>query len=147
MGIEHLVQQTQYTGEGYSPVIDYGQWRVAVLNYHPELLPENISQFQCHDETDEVFVLLGGECKLYIAEPPPGDPDRIEAIHCIDMRPQQIYNIRRGVYHSHTPSEDARVLIVENRDTGKTNSREIALTPEQRADLREFSGPGSTDTR
>ena len=147
MGIEHLVQQKEYTGEGYSPVIDYGQWRVAVLNFHPELLPENISRFQCHDETDEVFVLLSGECKLYVAEPPSGQPDRIDAIHCIDMQPQQIYNIRRGIYHSHTPSVDARVLIVENRDTDSTNSREITLTPEQREDLRAFSGRGPKDPR
>ena len=137
MSIEHLIQQDAYTGVGYSPVVDYGAWRVAVLNFHPELLPENISHFQCHRETDEVFVLLSGTCRLYVAEPHPEDPDRIETIHAVDMKPKQIYTIRRGVYHSHTPSEDASILIVENRDTGDVNSNDIELTEAQRTRLQE----------
>ncbi len=36
MSIAHLIQQESYTDSGYSPVIDYGEWRVAILNYHPE---------------------------------------------------------------------------------------------------------------
>lgn len=140
MGIEHLIQQKEFNGEGYLPVIDHGGWRVAILNFHPELLPENISSFHCHDGTDEVFVLLHGRCKLYIGEVDPNQRERLVAIHCIDMQPGKIYNVFCGVWHSHTPSVDAKVLIVESIDTDSSNSREIALTPNQRADLVDFSG-------
>lgn len=142
MGIEHLVQQTDYSGEGYSPVVDYGEWRVAVLNFHPELLPENISRFHCHDGTNEVFVLLHGQCTLYIGESDPEQSERIVAIHCIEMVQGTIYNVRRGVWHSHTPSPDGKVLIVENRDTDGSNSREVALTAEQRAFLKDRPAVG-----
>ncbi len=30
---EKLLEEREYTGEGYSPVVDYGAWRVAILNY------------------------------------------------------------------------------------------------------------------
>ncbi|TVQ97561.1 MAG: hypothetical protein EA403_14910 [Spirochaetaceae bacterium] len=133
VGLEQLVHQIDYAGEGYAPVVDYGAWRVAVLNFHPELLPQNITAFHCHDQTDEVFVLLSGRCTLHIGETDP--PDRIVAIHCIDMVPGRVYNVRRGTWHSHTLSADAKVLLVENRDTDETNSRELSLTPGQRKDL------------
>jgi mannose-6-phosphate isomerase-like protein (cupin superfamily) len=148
MGLEHLLQQKEYSGEGYSPVIDYGGWRVALLNFHPELLPENITSFHCHDETDEVFVLLQGECKLYIGEAGPEQQEQQEqqehlvAIHCIEMQEGRVYNVRCGVWHSHTPGNNAKVLIVENSNTGSSNSRELVLTQEQRADLVDFSGAG-----
>ncbi len=140
MALEDLVQQKEYTGAGYAPVIDYGAWRVAVLNHHPELNPENICALHCHDQTDEVFVLLRGHCLLYIGETDPARPEHTVAIHCIDMQPGRIYNVRRGVWHSHTPSVDASVLLVENRDTDSTNTRERTLTAEQRGTIVDFSG-------
>ncbi len=39
-----LLEVKEYADEGYKPVIDYGQWRVAVLNYCDELLPEEIDK-------------------------------------------------------------------------------------------------------
>jgi len=118
----------EYVGEGYRPCVDYGAWRVAILRYITDLEAANIDTMERHNETDEVFVLLSGRCILYIAE---GD-GIIETIHAVDMVPEKIYNIKRGVYHSHTLSRDAVVLIVENRDTGPTNSDRISLLNEQR---------------
>jgi len=60
------LEVTQYTGEGYAPLIDYADWRVAVLRYIDELLPQNLATMQRHDETDEVFVLLAGRCILFL---------------------------------------------------------------------------------
>ncbi len=50
------------------PVVDYKDWRVAILNYCDELKTECINQMQRHDETDEVFVLLKGEFVLFIGD-------------------------------------------------------------------------------
>lgn len=65
---ESLIEIKEFNNEGYTPLIDFKTWRVAGLRYCEELLPENISKFQRHDETDEVFVLLMGSCTLFIAD-------------------------------------------------------------------------------
>ena len=126
-----LMEILQYTREGYSPVVDFGSWRVAVLNYIDELLPQNITKMQKHRDTDEVFVLLKGECLLYIGE---GDA---EATHIMaqKMEPYKMYNIKQNTWHTHTLSKEAMVLIIENRDTANANSPEIALDEKQRREL------------
>jgi len=128
---EHLLEIRDYTSEGYQPLIDFGAWRVAILRAIDELLPENLDAMQRHDETDEVFVLLAGRCILFLGE---GD-ENVTAIHAVDMEPLKLYNVKRGVWHTHTLSEDATVLIVENVDTTDANSPQIPLTPFQRAKL------------
>jgi hypothetical protein len=125
----HLLEISDYTGAGYQPLIAYGAWRVAILNYIDELLPHNIGKLQRHDHTDEVFVLLKGRCILFVAE----GIDRIKAIHAADMQPLKLYNMKRGTWHTHTLDQEAMVLIIENDDTGPANSPEIMLTAEQRA--------------
>ncbi|WP_139903659.1 hypothetical protein [Clostridium thermarum] len=128
---ESLLEVKEYTGEGYKPLIDYDKWRVAVLKYCDELLPENITKMQRHDETDEVFVLLQGKFMLFIGE----GKDKVENIHGVWLEPLKFYNVKKGVYHTHSLSDDAVVLIVENRDTVLENSPEIELTEEQRKAL------------
>ncbi|WP_035571545.1 hypothetical protein [Halonatronum saccharophilum] len=130
-----LLEVKEYTSEGYKPVVDYDQWRVAVLNYCDELLPEKIDKMQKHDQTDEVFVLLKGQCILFIGE---GEED-IADIHGEDMEPFKLYNVKRSVWHTHTLSEDAMVLIVENRDTNLDNSPEKDLNEDQRSQLVELT--------
>ena len=128
---ESLLEIRDYTGEGYRPLIDFGAWRVAVLRAIDELLPENLATMQRHDETDEVFVLLAGRCILFFGE----GADAVSAIHAVDMISLQLYNVKRGAWHTHTLSADATVLIVENVDTTDDNSPQVALTLEQRAEI------------
>lgn len=128
MGIhDSLLEIHTYTGDGYRPIIDYGDWRVAILRYHPELEPQAINTMQRHDETDEVFVLLSGRCILFLGE---GD-DQIAAIHAVDLQPLRAYNVKKGAWHTHTLDQDATVLIIENRDTGDRNSPTLQLTTAQ----------------
>ncbi len=127
----HLLEILQYTGAGYRPVIDYESWRVAVLNFIDELLPQNIARMQKHLESDEVFVLLRGQCLLYIGE----GEEEITQIKTQKMEPLTIYNIKKDTWHTHTLSKDAMVLIVENRDTTDQNSPQMVLTENQRMDL------------
>ena len=128
---ETLLEISQYSDEGYKPLIDYGEWRVAILRYIDELIPDNIGKMQRHDETDEVFVLLEGGCILFIGE---GD-EGITRIHAQEMEPLKLYNVKKSCWHTHTLSKDATVLIVENRNTGNHNSPEIDLSPEQTTQL------------
>lgn len=128
MANKNLLEISEFTGEGYQPLIHFEKWRVAMLRYCDELLPQNIKKFQKHEKTDEVFVLLKGECSLFLAD----GKDQIGDITVEKLEPLKIYNVKKGTWHSHTLSRDASVLIVENDDTGDRNSPEITLTEEQR---------------
>ncbi|OCL25985.1 hypothetical protein U472_08125 [Orenia metallireducens] len=133
---KELLEVKEYIDEGYKPVIDYGQWRVAILNYCDELLPQKITKMQKHLQTDEVFILLAGKCILFIGE---GDESGVTKIHAQDMEPRKMYNIKQGVLHTHTLSQDAMVLIVENRDTDLSNSPEVDLSETQQDKLVELT--------
>ena len=117
------IEISQYQGGGYKPMVDYESWRVAVLRYCNELLPSEICKMQRHDKTDEVFVLLNGSCILFSA----GNEDEIQEISAVNMEPFKLYNVKKGVWHTHTLGKDAEVLIIENQDTSLVNSPEKAL--------------------
>ena len=121
----HLLEVSEYNEAGYSPVIDFQSWRVALLNYIDELETDKIDNFQCHNETDEVFVLLSGKCILFCAEV--DEENNIADIACWNMEPNRAYNIKRGVFHTHTLSVDGKVLIIENSDTSDCNSPKIMI--------------------
>jgi hypothetical protein len=128
---KNLLEVSEYSGEGYLPLVDFDTWRVAVLNFIDELLPERLDTMQRHDETDEVFVLLKGRCILFLGS---GD-QAVSEIYAEDMRLLKFYNVKKGCWHTHTLSEDAAVLIVENRDTTSENSPTVALSAAQRRKL------------
>lgn len=124
---ETLIEVRDHTGPDYKPLIDFQTWRVALMNYTDDLTPDKINRMQKHTETDEVFVLMTGRCILFIGE----GEDSVTRVHAVDMEPYKLYNVKRGVWHSHTFSRDARVLIVENRDTVDANSPFVGLSGEQ----------------
>lgn len=127
----HLLEVHAHDGPDYKPLIDYMSWRVALMNYTSDLLPEKINRMQKHLETDEVFVLLAGRCILFLGE----GEERVTSIHAVDMEPYRLYNVKKDCWHSHTFSEEARVLIVENRDTVDANSPFTGLSPEQQQEI------------
>ncbi|WP_019615045.1 hypothetical protein [Psychromonas ossibalaenae] len=129
----HLLEVSEFNAAGYSPVVDFQAWRVAMLNYIDELEADKIDNFQCHNETDEVFILLSGKCILFCAEL--DEQGGIRDIISWDMEINKTYNIKRGIYHTHTLSEDGKVLIVENSDTNDANSPSIIIDDSVRQDL------------
>ncbi len=124
---KEYIDVTSYQGEGYLPMIDFMTWRVAILRYCEELEVQNLTTMQKHNETDEVFVLLEGNCTLFTG----GKGDFIHDIDAIKMMPLQLYNVKQGVWHTHTLDHAATVLIIENQDTSDNNSPKEILTPEQ----------------
>jgi hypothetical protein len=132
---EAFLEIREHNETGYAPLIDYQSWRVALLNYIEELLPEKINRMQKHTETDEVFVLLAGRCILFLGE----GEESVAKIHAVDMESYKLYNVKKGAWHSHTLSEDARVLIVENRDTVVENSPSVDLSESQCREIVELT--------
>ena len=78
-----------------------------------------------HNETDELFVLLEGECTLYVAD---GVGDALGQISTVVMEKRKMYNIKKGVWHNLAGNEQMVLLIVENADTSKGNSDFFPVT-------------------
>ena len=132
---ETLIEVREHNGADYKPLVDYQSWRVALMNYTADLTPDKINRMQKHTETDEVFVLMTGRCILFIGE----GEGSVTKVHAVDMEPYKLYNVKRGVWHSHTFSRDARVLIVENCDTVDANSPFVGLSAEQQKEVVELA--------
>jgi ureidoglycolate hydrolase len=132
---EGLLEVRQHNEPGYLPMVDFEGWRVAVLNFAENLRMENITSMQRHNETDEVFVLLKGRAILFVGQ---GD-EQVTRIHAQPLEPYKIYNVKRAVWHHHTLSEDAMVLVVENRDTTYDNSPFCDLSRAQQEKIRELT--------
>ena len=112
-GVEILYSQE----EGYRPQVHFEAWRVAILRYAERFDRKNLSRVERHHLTDEVFVLLEGEATLVIGE------------KCEDCRMEvnKIYNVKKDVWHHIILSQDARVLVVENDNTGLDNTEYLIL--------------------
>lgn len=118
-----------FNGIGYEKLFHHQNWRVAILNYIEELEVDQLVYVEAHDLTDEVFVLLSGSCHMFFAEVIDG---RIKDISCISLEPHKVYKIPMGVYHTHTLSCDAKLLIVEEENTSYENSPRVYMTPEEK---------------
>ena len=123
---ENLLEIRQYTGEGYRPLIDYADWRVAILRWEESLLPQNIGMMERHTQTDEVFVLLEGQATLILG----GNSERVESIQVQDLAISTLYNVKQNAWHTILLSQDASILIVENRNTGEDNTEYFRLSRE-----------------
>jgi ureidoglycolate hydrolase len=130
---EKMLEIRDYQGSGYRPLVDYGEWRVAVLRFLDDLQPERIESMERHTETDEVFVLLCGQGVLILG----GTGAEVESIFPQVMESGKIYNVKRNAWHTILLSRDASVLLVENRDTGKHNSEFTSLSTDQRRSIVE----------
>jgi len=83
----------------------------------------------------EVFVLLKGKFTLYIGE----GGDTVENVYAKNLEALKMYNVKKSTWHTHSLSEDAVVLIIENQNTQLSNSPEIQLSLEQRIRIVELS--------
>lgn len=126
------IEIKEYKEPGYSPVIDYEAWRVAILNDIDELEVPNLKTMQKHLLSDEVFVLLKGSCTLFTG----GSGDAVDNIQSTKLEPYKCYNVKAKVWHTHTLEPNSSVLIVENRNTDDSNSPKINLTKEQMEELQ-----------
>ena len=97
---------------GYSPLISFNGWRVAVANACERLKEENMCRVERHLNTDEVFILLQGNATLHIGK----------ELKRYPMEMGKFYNVKRGEWHSITMEEGAKVAIIENDDTNDSNS-------------------------
>lgn len=114
------IEIMEYKGEGYSPLVRYDSWRVAIANYAERFSERKNIYLERHLETDEVFVLLKGSCILLIGE----NIERIQLELC------KTYNVKKGTWHNMFLSKDASVMIIENDNTCKENTEYMEINLE-----------------
>ena len=105
----------EYNGSGYFAPFKFERWRIAFLNSAERFTKQGITYLERHTKTDEVFVLINGQATLLVGE----------AGSEIDMVQGKLYVIKQNQWHNIVVSEDAKILIVENADTGKENTEYI----------------------
>lgn len=108
-----MLQEFDWTGEGFAPLVFTERWQAALLNWEPLFDRRNLDEIERHNLTDEVFVLLRGQAVLF-TKAEGGDAGPLQAVA---MKPGVIYNVPAGVWHNIVATRDVRFLIVENRDT------------------------------
>ena len=59
-------------------------------------------------------------------------------ITAVDMKPNVMYNVKKGAWHTHVFFDNTSVAIVENADTALCNSPVIDITEEQREIIRKL---------
>ena len=128
------IEITNFPVTDYEPLVDYESWRVAVLAYCENTTLPKIQTMQKHDETDEVFVLVRGNCTLLTG----GNAETPGKMEALKLEPLKVYNVKKGFWHNHILDEDGVVLIVENKDTTEANSPVYPLTDVQKADLEKL---------
>jgi mannose-6-phosphate isomerase-like protein (cupin superfamily) len=123
----HKVELLKWEGLGFRPLVESGDWLVALMNWESRFDLTGIGDVERHNETDEVFVLVHGRSLLYIA----GD----EGIQAFDMQPNLVYNVTKGTWHSVIGTKDTTWLIVESRGTTSVNTNHRQLTEAELAVL------------
>jgi mannose-6-phosphate isomerase-like protein (cupin superfamily) len=121
-----VIEIKDFKGEGYQALISYGSWRVAVLRALDELRPERIHSMERHMATDEVFILVSGRVMIILG----GNDAEIHELQPVIMNIGELYNIKKGAWHTVVPSNDAHIVIVENDDTCPENSQKFTLSRE-----------------
>lgn len=107
---------------GFHTALSFGSWKTAVFNDAIQWEEENIQYLQKHELSDEVFILLEGTCTLIISEETIPD-----TMYGIKLEKGKIYNIPKGVWHSHVLGKGTKMIVVENSDTVAENSPKVSL--------------------
>lgn len=113
-----------FSGIGYKKLFSYQDWRIAMLNYIKELEIDHIDYVEAHQKTDEAFILLEGSCTLFFAQI---ENEKVIGFDAVRMQSNQVYKIYANVFHTHTLSKDAKLLIIEEENTADENSPKIVL--------------------
>ena len=98
----------EHFSEGFKVAAEYGEWKVGMLHYNERF--SRFGEMERHMLTDEVFVLVSGRATLYT------DSEAVE------MEQGSVYTVPAAVWHHIVVSEEATVIVVENRNTSIENT-------------------------
>ena len=125
-----------FEGEGLTRVFENEKWMVGIKNWKPMNDIANINNLERHNETDELFILLNGQCTLLFANETADGLD----IQAVEMEPMKVYNIPRTLWHNTVTRKDTKLALIEDSSTGSANSDNLDLTEEQIKRVHELLG-------
>lgn len=108
-----MIETITYSGDGWKVLKEFEGWKIGYLRYCDRF--SELTEMECHLKTDEVFVLLEGEAVLYTET------------EAIAMERGILYNIPKGEWHHIVVSRDTTVLVIENSNTSKGNTKKRYL--------------------
>ena len=123
-----------FEGEGLTRVFENEKWMVGIKNWKPMNDIANINNLERHNETDELFILLNGQCTLLFANETADGLD----IQAVEMEPMKVYNIPRTLWHNTVTRKDTKLALIEDSSTGSANSNNLDLTGAQIARVHEL---------
>jgi ureidoglycolate hydrolase len=126
---KHRVEVLNWKGQGFHPLVESGDWIVALMNWEQRFDPTGIGDIERHNHTDEVFVLTQGKSLLFVVA---GD-----GLQVFDMEPSLIYNVTKGTWHSVIGNSDTQWLIVESKSLKHTTTDHRQLSENENKSLKE----------
>ena len=126
------IESYTYDGDAMKRVYENEKWTVGVKNWKSDSDITMINNLERHNKTDELFVLLCGECTLVYGY----EEDGRIVFRGVKMQPNTLYNIPCTLWHNAIMSRDAKIIVIEDVSTGMENSDILMLDEEQTAIVR-----------
>lgn len=105
--------------KGFNSVFKSDSWQIATITYDNGYSKEGFNHMKRHLTTDEVFTLIDGSAVLHTME----DKQRIDR----NIEKGKIYCVHKGTWHYLEISEDALLMVVENKDLLPEQSERMEL--------------------
>ncbi len=121
------IQEFTHEGIGMTRVYENAKWTVGIKNWKPENDISGLTCIERHNKTDELFVLLEGECTLLYATEHDGEL-KYETVR---MQPGKVYNIPATLWHNTITKKNTKLVLIEDSATGSANSDVLSLSEEQ----------------
>ncbi|MGH2531549.1 MAG: hypothetical protein ACRDJW_04505 [Thermomicrobiales bacterium] len=128
-----LVEVGASFAQTYRPLLDLGDWMVAMLRQFDVVAPAKFHRVERHRNSDEVFILTAGTADLIVFD---GDEAPQEPSYVLPMRANVAYNVRQAVWHHVVMSSDAHIVLFERSETSVGTTDYAALAPGQIAALQ-----------
>ena len=114
-----MIQYNLASYSGFQVIHNSTEWRTAIHSYKKEINGiEALKDWGIHVDSEEAFVLLSGEAILAIK-------DDKEQVRIIKMNSLKKYVVAMAERHAIVLKENAKVLIMENRDMSKFETEAI----------------------
>lgn len=128
------IESYEFHGEGMGKVYANDSWMVGLKNWKPANDITGVDCLERHNLTDELFVLLAGECTLVYANETPNGLE----IDAVKMEPCKVYNVPATLWHNTVTQRDTKLVLFEDSSTSMENSDVLPLSEEQIAKIREL---------
>lgn len=125
------IESFEFAGEGMQRVYENEKWTVGIKNYKPANDKAAFDMLERHNETDELFALTAGACTLVYANETDGNME----FAAIPMEMGRVYNIPRGLWHNTITVPGTRMVLIEDSNTGMSNSELYYLKDGEREEL------------